>query len=127
MIAEVNVLIPDNRYYHSEDCELVFDKENKALLLYFRPYNRIENKPDQFLVIFEKVEGYKLSNNNHMNIYDSIRDSKYKKGVLYEVIRDMDEAIGLNIELKKFLTFQPYNSSLEIWAKSYKVISLKNK
>lgn len=102
MIAEVNVLIPDNRYYHSEDCELVFDKENKALLLYFRPYNRIENKPDQFLVIFEKVEGYKLSNNNHMNIYDSIRDSKYKKGVLYEVIRDMDEAIGLNIELKSF-------------------------
>src|SRR5690606_38417921 len=117
------VLISDPRYYHSENCEWVFDKNENKLLLYFKPYKSIEGYPRSYFILFKNVVFINLENKYSVDLYDSIRNSTENQGVLYEI--EEVENSGQNKaeeNQKRFFTFQPYNGSLEIIASSYEII-----
>lgn len=115
-------LILDERYSYSLICEWVFMKKEKQLFLFFRPNIQRPHLPKDYLVLFENVKRFSLFQTSKSIIHEIEKDSDDKRCVLYELEENQLNGNEEEHSYRKFLSIQPYNSLLEVIAKSYRVV-----
>ncbi|MDH7445511.1 hypothetical protein [Aquimarina sp. 2201CG14-23] len=103
----------DFRLNGGYECEWAYCNKKKQLLLGIQKYSSIE----YIYILFDEVAGYKFSN----WMFDEFRqdfNEEEDEGLLYEIISNKK-----NEDYKHYLTLEPSQGSLQVFASSYKILS----